>query len=178
MIPMSLDSIITKIAKSFCADHVRGLLHFNGRVQGVIEFAITNKNHVHLSTPNISKLKLRNDEFNVSLHLFEIGGVWQVRNADRPYITRNFDDAPPSFRRIIIDEITKAWNEHIKAHPEQTAEAEGKRKSDLLNSIRLDIASTEKELTELKDMLSDIEIEGSDLDEIQNKISEIKKKYH
>ena len=176
---MSLESIVTKIAKSLCADHVRGLLHFNGRIQGIVEFVITQKNHVHLSTPSNSKLKLRNDEFHVSLHLFEIGSVWQVKESDRPYITRNFDDAPPSFKRIIVDELVKGWNEHIKAHPEQTNEANRNKIKSLESSIELKVEIVTAELKELKDLYNElISADFIDAEAMEKKFYETEKKYH
>lgn len=154
---------LLKIARLLVATplHIEGELELKGKVTGKIRYAITNGEHAHLDGRGIT---VRDRTFGASVHVYLRGGKWVTDETYKPYISEegkySLKDVPPTFRKIIVEEMVKEWSEFIEKHPEKLPEAQ-----DNHNSYELEKA--EEKVAEAKKAFEDAQKE---LDELKKKV--------
>jgi hypothetical protein len=146
---------LVQAAKELVAwtDYVKGTLTLRGKVEGEIEYAVTNADHVHLGTGN-NRLIYRGEEYYVSIHLYYNGrNGWDLSStgSDKPYVTRNMEDAPPSYRAKIVYAIMEAWNKEAESLGDEMRQDADKADAEReLERVQGKIAEVSAELKELK----------------------------
>ena len=118
---------------------------------GRVKFAMTEATHVFLHTDSEERevVTIRGIPYHVSYHCHLIDGTWKAKDWHDPYLSRKdkYAEASQPARKTAAEVLSKAWTEHLAAHPELSRTADQAKAEEEIGRLASELADLQEKVS-------------------------------